>query len=33
VHKARSIQIWFVDMCVEKFDLLAQSPDLNPILE
>jgi hypothetical protein len=31
VHKARSIQKWFVEICVEKLDWPAQSPDLNPI--
>ena len=31
VHKARSIQKWFVKIGVEELDSLAQSPDLNPI--
>ena len=31
VHKARSIQKWFVEISVEELDWLAQSPDLNPI--
>ena len=31
VHKARSIQKWFVDVGVEELDWPAQSPDLNPI--
>ena len=31
VHKARSIQKWFVDISVEELDWPAQSPDLNPI--
>jgi hypothetical protein len=31
VHKARSIQKWFVEICVEGLDWPAQSPDLNPI--
>ena len=31
VHKAMSIQKWFVDISVEELDWPAQSPDLNPI--
>ena len=31
VHKARSIQKWFVEIGVEELDWPAQSPDLNPI--
>jgi hypothetical protein len=31
VHKARSIQKWFVETSVEDLDRPAQSPDLNPI--
>ena len=31
VHKARSIQKWFVEISVEELDWPAQSPDLNPI--
>jgi hypothetical protein len=31
VHKARSIQKWFVEISVEELDWHAQSPDLNPI--
>ena len=31
VHKARSIQKWFVEISVEGLDWSAQSPDLNPI--
>jgi hypothetical protein len=31
VHKARSIQKWFVKISVEELDWPAQSPDLNPI--
>jgi hypothetical protein len=31
VHKVRSIQKWFVKICVEEFDWPVQSPDLNPI--
>ena len=31
VHKARVIQKWSVEICVEELDLTAQSPDLNPI--
>jgi hypothetical protein len=31
VHKARSIQKWFVKICMEELDWPAQSPDLNPI--
>ena len=31
VHKARSIQKWFVEICVEELDWPAQSPDLNLI--
>ncbi|CDQ91926.1 unnamed protein product [Oncorhynchus mykiss] len=31
VHKARSIQKWFVKIGVEELDWPAQSPDLNPI--
>jgi hypothetical protein len=31
VHKVRSIQKWFVEICVEEHDLPAQSPDLNTI--
>ena len=30
VHKARSIQKWFVEISVEELDWPAQSPDLNP---
>ena len=30
VHKARSIQKWFVEFGVEDLDWPAQSPDLNP---
>ena len=30
-HKARSIQKWFVEICMEELDGPAQSPDLNPI--
>ena len=30
-HKARSIQKWFVEICVEVLDWPAQNPDLNPI--
>jgi hypothetical protein len=31
VHKARSIQIWFVTISVEDRDGPAQNPDFNPI--
>jgi hypothetical protein len=31
VHKARSIQKWFVEIGVEELDWSAQSPNLNPI--
>jgi hypothetical protein len=31
VHKAKSIEKWFVDIGVEELDCPAQSPDLNPI--
>ena len=31
VHKARSIQKWFVKISVEDLDWPAQSPDRNPI--
>ena len=31
VHKARSIQKWFVEIGVEELDWPAQSPDLNHI--
>ena len=31
MHKAKSIQKWFVEICVEELDWPAQSPDLNPI--
>ena len=31
VHKARSIQKWFVGIGVEELDRPAESPDLNPI--
>ena len=31
VHKARFIQKWFVESCVEELGWHAQSPDLNPI--
>ena len=31
VHKARSIQKWFVEFGVEEIDWPAQSPDFNPI--
>ena len=31
VHKARSIQKWFVKIGVEEHNWPAQSPDLNPI--
>ena len=31
VHKARSIQKWFLEIGVEELDWPAQSPDLNPI--
>jgi hypothetical protein len=31
MHKVRSIQKWFVEICVEELDWFAQSPDLNPI--
>ena len=31
VHKARSIQKWFVEIGVEELDWHAQSPDVNPI--
>ena len=31
VHKARSIQKWFVEIGVKELDWPAQSPDLKPI--
>ena len=31
MHKARSIQKWFVEISVEELDWPAQSPELNPI--
>ena len=31
VHKARSIQKWFVEISVEEIHWPAQSPDINPI--
>ena len=31
VHKARSIQKWFVEIGVEELDWPAQSPGRNPI--
>jgi hypothetical protein len=31
VHKARSIQKWFVEINVEELDWSAKSPELNPI--
>ena len=31
VHKARSIQKWFVEIGLEELDWPAQIPDLNPI--
>ena len=31
MHKARSIQKWFVEIGVEELDWPAQNPDLNPI--
>jgi hypothetical protein len=31
VHKASSIQKWFVEIGVEELDWPAKSPDLNPI--
>jgi hypothetical protein len=31
MHKARSIQKWFVEVGVAELDWSAQSPDLNPI--
>ena len=31
VHKPRSIQKWFVEICVEELDWPVQSSDLNPI--
>jgi hypothetical protein len=31
VHKARSIQKWFVEIGVEELDWPAQSTDLNPM--
>ena len=31
VHKAKSIQKWFVEIGVEELDWPAQSPDLNSI--
>jgi hypothetical protein len=31
VHKARSIQNWFVEIDVEELDWPVPSPDLNPI--
>ncbi|KAK6301134.1 hypothetical protein J4Q44_G00292320 [Coregonus suidteri] len=31
MHKARSIQKWFVEIGVEELDWPAQSPELNPI--
>ena len=32
VHKARSIQKWFVAISVEEHDWPAQSPDLNQVV-
>jgi hypothetical protein len=31
MHKARSIEKWFIEIGVEELDRPAQSPDLNPI--
>jgi hypothetical protein len=31
MHKARSMQKWFVEIGVEELDWPPQSPDLNPI--
>jgi hypothetical protein len=31
MHKASSIQKWFVEIGVEELDSPEQSPDLNPI--
>jgi ribosomal protein L19 len=31
IHKAMSIQKWFVEIGVEEIDWPAQSPDINPI--
>ena len=31
MHKARSVQKWFVEIGVVELDWPAQSPDLNPI--
>jgi hypothetical protein len=31
LHKARSVQKWFVEIGVEELDWPAQRPDLNPI--
>ena len=31
LHKARSIQVWLVEIGVEELDWPAQSPDLKPI--
>ena len=31
MHKARSIQKWFVEISVEELDWPAQSPDFTPI--
>ena len=31
MHKARSVQKWFVEIGVEELDWPAQSPDINPI--
>ena len=31
MHKAMSMQKWFVEIGVEELDSPAQSPDLNPI--
>ena len=33
VHKARSIQKWFVEIGVGEHDWPAQRPDLNPIIK
>jgi hypothetical protein len=30
MHKAKSIQKWFVEINVEEFDWPAHSPDTNP---
>jgi hypothetical protein len=30
MHKARSIQKWFIEIGVEEFEWSAQKPDLNP---